>query len=95
MRLAFDIAKNGCGGLKLLERRAAAIVVERAFVGKGEPPRRAIEEPHAERRFKALHVLADGGRRYPERVGSFGEAAGRDDLHKGGDAGEMLHAPIR
>ena len=43
-------------GVKLLDRGAATLVIDGTFVGQRQSPRRAIEEPDAERGLEALHV---------------------------------------
>ena len=78
--------------MKLLDRGAATLVIDGTFVGQRQSPRRAIEEPDAERGLEALHVLAHGRRRYAERGCRLGEAASGDDLHEGRDAGRVLRA---
>jgi hypothetical protein len=88
---ASRVAENGGGCLKLFDRRAATFVIDRTFIGQRQSPRRAIEEPDAERGFEALHVLARGRRRYAEGGCRFGETARGNDLHEGGYAGRVFH----
>ena len=83
----------GLPGLR--QHRAGPVVVGEPDLGRADPPRRAVEEPHRQPRLERGDMLGDRRLRQAELARRLGEAAVVDDLHESLHLGKAVHRGLR
>jgi hypothetical protein len=79
--------------LELEQQPRAMRQIQFALLRDADPPRGAIQQPHAEARFHACQARGDRRRRHAELAGQRRQAAVFDELDKEREIGDRIHLP--